>query len=88
MGTVADRAGRTAPALAVVVTLLSVWIILVRPVLPSDLHLAGGLIVAGGTVAIGLWAGLAVTAFGLLGAFKAMLTLPVLTVETERGAAR
>ena len=36
----------------------------------------------------GLWAGVAVTGFGLLGAFKAMLTLPVLTVETERGAAR
>jgi hypothetical protein len=36
----------------------------------------------------GLWAGVAVTGFGLLGAFKAMLTLPVLTVETERGPAR
>ena len=36
----------------------------------------------------GLWAGVAVTGFGLLGAFKAMLTLPVLTVETERGALR
>ncbi len=65
MGTVADRAGRTAPALAVVVTLLSVWIILVRPVLPSELHLAGGLVVAGCTVAIGLWAGLDADGLGL-----------------------
>ncbi len=65
MRTVADRVGRTAPALAVVVTLLSVWIILVRPVLPSELHLAGGLVVAGGTVAIGLWAGLDSDGLGL-----------------------
>jgi hypothetical protein len=36
----------------------------------------------------GLWAGVAVTGFGLLGALKAMLTLPVLTVETERGPVR
>jgi hypothetical protein len=36
----------------------------------------------------GLWAGVAVAGFGLLGAFKAMLTLPVLTVEAERGPAR
>ena len=36
----------------------------------------------------GLWAGVAVAGFGLLGAFKAMLTLPVTTVEAERRPGR
>ena len=65
MGRVADRAGRTVPALAACVTLLSVWDIVVRPVLPSELHPAGGLVVAGCTVALGLWAGLDADGLGL-----------------------
>ena len=56
MRRLADRAGRTVPALAACVALLSVWDIVVRPALPSALHPAGGLVVAGCTVAIALWA--------------------------------
>jgi membrane protease YdiL (CAAX protease family) len=48
-----------------VVTLLSVWVILVRPVLPSELRFGGGLVVAGCTVAIGLWAGLDADGLGV-----------------------
>ena len=65
MGRVADRAGRTVPARGVCVALLSVWDIVVRPVLPSELHPAVGLVVAGCTVALGLWAGLDADGLGL-----------------------
>ena len=65
MGRVADRAGRTVPALAVCITLLAVWDIVVRPALPAELHPPGGLVVAGCTVALGLWAGLDADGLGL-----------------------
>ena len=65
MGKAADRAGRTVPALAACVALLSVWVVVVRPALPSELRLAGGLVVAGCTVALGLWAGLDADGLGL-----------------------
>ena len=38
---------------------------MVRPVLPSELHLVGGLVVAGCTVALGLWGGLDADGLGL-----------------------
>lgn len=62
---VTDRARRLYPALAGCVVLLSVWDIVVRPVLPSELHLMGGLIVAGCAVALGLWGGLDAEGLGL-----------------------
>jgi uncharacterized protein len=66
MAMVTDRARRLYPALAACVFLLSVWDIVVRPGLPSDLHLVGGLVVAGCTVAFGLWGGLDAEGLGLL----------------------
>ena len=65
MRRLADRGGRTVPALAVCVALLSVWDIVVRPALSSALHPAGGVVVAGCTVAIALWAGLDADGLGL-----------------------
>jgi len=65
MGRVAERGGRTVPALAACITLLSVWDLVVRPVLPSELHPAGGLVVAACTVALGLWGGLDADRLGL-----------------------
>ena len=65
MGRVAERGGRTVPALAACITLLSVWDLVVRPVLPSELHPAGGLVVAACTVALGLWGGLDADGLGL-----------------------
>lgn len=65
MRRLADRGGRTVPALAVCVALLSVWDIVVRPALSSALHPAGGVVVAGCTVVIALWAGLDADGLGL-----------------------
>jgi membrane protease YdiL (CAAX protease family) len=47
------------------VTLLSVWDLVVRQALPSELHPAGGLVVAGCTVVLGLWGGLDADGLGL-----------------------
>lgn len=65
MGRVADRAGRTVPALAACIALLSVWDLVVRPALPTELHPAGGLVVAACMVALSLWAGLDADGLGL-----------------------
>ena len=65
MGEAAERAGRTVPALAACVALLSVWVVLVRPGLPPVPRLVGGLVVAGCTVVLGLWAGLDADGLGL-----------------------
>lgn len=65
MRKVADRAARPYPALAACVALLSVWDIVLRPVLPTELHAAGGLVVAGCAVALGLWGGLDADGLGL-----------------------
>lgn len=65
MGRLPDQAGRTVPALAACVALLSVWVVLVRPGLPPVPRLVGGLVVAGCTVALGLWGGLDADGLGL-----------------------
>ena len=65
MRRVADRAGRTLPAIAICVALLSVWVVLVRPGLPPVPRLVGGLVAAGCAVALGLWGGLDADDLGL-----------------------
>src|SRR5690242_2502701 len=65
MRTVADRSGRTVPALAACVALLTVWVTVVRAALPGELHAVGGLVVAACTVALGVWGGLDADGLGL-----------------------
>jgi membrane protease YdiL (CAAX protease family) len=65
MGKAAERAARPVPALAACIGLLTVWVVLVRPGLPPVPRLVGGLVVAGCTVALALWAGLDADGLGL-----------------------
>lgn len=65
MRRVADQSGRTVPALAACVALLTGWVAEVRVALPGDLHAVGGLVVAGCTVALGVWGGLDADGLGL-----------------------
>lgn len=61
----ASRAQRAYAAVAGCVAILAVWDVVVRPALPSELHVEGGFIVAATTVALGVWAGLDADAIGL-----------------------
>jgi membrane protease YdiL (CAAX protease family) len=61
----ANRAARPYAALVACVAILAVWDVSVRPALPTDMHPVGGLIVAGCTVALGLWGGLDTSTLGL-----------------------
>jgi membrane protease YdiL (CAAX protease family) len=56
---------RPLAALTGTIAVLAVWNVGVRPGLPSAWHPSAGLLVAGLTVALGLWAGLGVPGLGL-----------------------
>jgi uncharacterized protein len=56
---------RLGVALVGTLAVLAVWNVLARPVLPSDYHVEGGLLVAGLIGMLGLWAGLAADELGL-----------------------
>src|SRR5213078_1716150 len=56
---------RPVAALAGTVLVLALWNLLVRPALPSALHVVGGLVVALVMVGMGLWGGVGLRGLGL-----------------------